>query len=66
MPGPGSVVGDAAPVDAEVLPGLPGPGRAKVGPAVPEAQKREVARRIRSRGLPGDARAADVIEASLG
>lgn len=37
----------------------------KVGPAVPEAQKREVARRIRARGLPEDARAADVIEASL-
>ena len=37
----------------------------KVGPAVPEAPKREVARRIRARGLPVDARAADVIEASL-
>lgn len=38
----------------------------KVGPAVPDALKREVARRIRARGLPEDARAADVIEASLG
>jgi predicted FMN-binding regulatory protein PaiB len=37
----------------------------KVGPAVPDALKREVARRIRARGLPEDARAADVIEASL-
>ena len=37
----------------------------KVGPAVPEARKREVARRIRARGSPQDARAADVIEASL-
>jgi transcriptional regulator len=37
----------------------------KVGPAVPDARKRQVARRIRARGLPGDARAADVIEASL-
>lgn len=37
----------------------------KVGPAVPNEQKRDVARRIRARGLPGDARAADVIEASL-
>ncbi|HSR26255.1 MAG TPA: FMN-binding negative transcriptional regulator [Candidatus Eisenbacteria bacterium] len=37
----------------------------KVGPAVPDARKREVARRIRVRGMPGDARAADVIEASL-
>lgn len=37
----------------------------KVGPAVPAARKREVARRIRARGLPEDARAADVIEASL-
>lgn len=37
----------------------------KVGPAVPEARKREVARRIRARGLPEDARAADVIDASL-
>lgn len=38
----------------------------KVGPAVPDAQQREVARRIRARGLPEDARAADVIEESLG
>jgi transcriptional regulator len=38
----------------------------KVGPAVPDARKREVAGRIRARGLPGDGRAADVIEASLG
>jgi transcriptional regulator len=38
----------------------------KVGPAVPPERKRDVARRIRARGLPGDARAADVIEASLG
>jgi hypothetical protein len=37
----------------------------KVGPAVPELRKREVARRIRARGRPEDARAADVIEASL-
>lgn len=37
----------------------------KVGPAVPSERKREVARRIRARGLPEDARAADVIEASL-
>jgi predicted FMN-binding regulatory protein PaiB len=37
----------------------------KVGPAVPEARKRAVARRIRARGLPEDGRAADVIEASL-
>jgi len=37
----------------------------KVGPAVPEARKREVARLVRARGLPADARAADVIEASL-
>jgi predicted FMN-binding regulatory protein PaiB len=37
----------------------------KVGPAVPEARKREVASRIRARARPGDARAADVIEASL-
>ncbi len=38
----------------------------KVGPAVPIERKREVARRIRARGLPEDDRAADVIEASLG
>ena len=37
----------------------------KVGPAVPEARKREVARRIRARGRPEDSRAAEVIEASL-
>ena len=37
----------------------------KVGPAVPAPRKREVARRIRARGRPEDARAADVIEASL-
>jgi predicted FMN-binding regulatory protein PaiB len=37
----------------------------KVGPAVPAERKREVARRIRARGRPEDARAADVIEASL-
>src|SRR5262245_25500715 len=37
----------------------------KVGPAVPEARKREVAHRIRTRGRPEDSRAADVIEASL-
>jgi predicted FMN-binding regulatory protein PaiB len=37
----------------------------KVGPAVPDARKREVARRIRARGRPEDSRAADVIEASL-
>jgi len=37
----------------------------KVGPAVPEALKREVARRIRTRGGPHDGRAADVIEGSL-
>jgi predicted FMN-binding regulatory protein PaiB len=37
----------------------------KVGPAVPDARKREVARRIRARGRPEDGRAADVIEASL-
>jgi predicted FMN-binding regulatory protein PaiB len=37
----------------------------KVGPAVPAERKREVARRIRARGRREDARAADVIEASL-
>jgi hypothetical protein len=37
----------------------------KVGPAVPDAQKRLVAERIRARGLPEDARAAGVIEESL-
>lgn len=37
----------------------------KVGPAVPADRKREIARRIRTRGLPEDSRAADVIEASL-
>jgi hypothetical protein len=37
----------------------------KVGPAVPDARKREIAARIRARGLPEDGRAADVIEASL-
>jgi len=38
----------------------------KVGPAVPMAKKLEVAERIRARGLPGDGRAADVIEESMG
>jgi hypothetical protein len=37
----------------------------KVGPAVPDARKREVVARLRGRGLPEDSRAADVIEASL-
>jgi Putative FMN-binding domain len=37
----------------------------KVGPAVPADRKREIAGRIRARGLPEDARAADVIEESL-
>jgi predicted FMN-binding regulatory protein PaiB len=37
----------------------------KVGPAVPDARKREVVRRISARGLPEDARAAEVIEATL-
>jgi hypothetical protein len=37
----------------------------KVGPAVPDERKREIASRIRARGLPEDPRAADVIEASL-
>ena len=37
----------------------------KVGPAGPVEDKRRVAHRLRERGGPGDARAADVIEASL-
>ena len=37
----------------------------KVGPAGPVAVKREVVRRLRERGQPGDPRAADVIEAHL-
>ncbi|HEY4025517.1 MAG TPA: FMN-binding negative transcriptional regulator [Candidatus Dormibacteraeota bacterium] len=37
----------------------------KVGPAVPDARKREIAQRIRARGLPEDARAAGVIEGAL-
>ena len=41
------------------------PAKFKVGPAVPAERKRAVAARIRARDLPGDARAADVIEASL-
>ena len=37
----------------------------KVGPAVPDQKKREIAGRLRARGLPGDERAAEVIEAYL-
>lgn len=37
----------------------------KVGPAGPAEEKRRVAEHLRNRGEPGDARAADVIEASL-
>lgn len=37
----------------------------KVGPAGPDEDKRTVARHLRQRNAPGDARAADVIEASL-
>jgi transcriptional regulator len=37
----------------------------KVGPAGPEETKRGVAAHLRQRGLPGDARAADVIEQYL-
>lgn len=37
----------------------------KVGPAGPAEIKRRVAHRLRERGEPGDARAADVIEGSL-
>jgi transcriptional regulator len=37
----------------------------KAGPAGTPATKRRVAERLRERGRPGDARAADVIEASL-
>ena len=37
----------------------------KLGPAGPVDVKREVARRLRERDLPGDGRAADVIEAHL-
>ena len=37
----------------------------KVGPAGPVEEKRRVVRRLRERDEPGDARAADVIEASL-
>ena len=37
----------------------------KVGPAGPEASKRSVIRGLRERNLPGDRRAADVIEQSL-
>ena len=37
----------------------------KVGPAAPEPIKRNVARQLRERGLPGDERAADVIESYL-
>jgi hypothetical protein len=42
-----------------------GQAKFKVGPAVPEARKRQVASRLRARGLPGDRRAADVIESYL-
>lgn len=42
-----------------------GQAKFKVGPAVPAARKREVAARLRDRDLPGDRRAADVIESSL-
>lgn len=37
----------------------------KTGPAASAEAKREVARRMRDRGEPGDARAADVIESAL-
>jgi len=37
----------------------------KVGPAASDQVKRKVARQMRERGEPGDARAADVIEGSL-
>jgi transcriptional regulator len=37
----------------------------KVGPAAPVEVKRNVAKQLRARAEPGDARAADVIEASL-
>lgn len=37
----------------------------KVGPAGPDTIKLEVARRLRERALPTDARAADVIEAAV-
>jgi predicted FMN-binding regulatory protein PaiB len=37
----------------------------KVGPAVPDEKKREIAGRLRSRGLPGDERAAGVMESYL-
>jgi transcriptional regulator len=39
-----------------------GQAKFKVGPAVPAAKKREIAARLRARGLAGDPRAADVIE----
>jgi transcriptional regulator len=42
-----------------------GQAKFKVGPAVPAVKKREVAARLRSRDLPGDQRAADVIESYL-
>ena len=38
----------------------------KVGPAAPDAVKRTVAARLRERAEPGDARAAEAIEATLG
>lgn len=41
-----------------------GQAKFKVGPAVPAAKRREVAELIRKRGLPGDERAAQVIEES--
>jgi hypothetical protein len=42
-----------------------GQAKFKVGPAVPAARKREVGARLRDRDLPGDRRAADLIESSL-
>ena len=42
-----------------------GQAKFKVGPAVPAERKREVAARLRDRDLPGDRRAADVIESYL-
>lgn len=36
----------------------------KVGPAAPPETRREVARKLRERGQPGDAQAADLIEAA--
>src|SRR5207302_8665241 len=42
-----------------------GQAKFKIGPAVPTERKREVAARLRDRDLPGDRRAADVIEGYL-